>query len=296
MGIWTLLKEMRIKDWYKNLIVFIPLFFSGQMLNPQADAIAIVAFVSLCLLSSSVYVFNDIVDLKEDKAHSSKKKRPLAAGLITVGQATIIASILLVLSLVLTFSIRMSILPLVLAFIASNTIYSLWARKVFVLDSIFIGVNFIIRAFIGAVAISVPISAWLFAIIFFLALYLTYAKRYGELKTMEGAQRASLNEYKEVVGSFLTISCAMLLFLYVMYTMSMKKVEYILSMPFATYALLRHMYLVFSEGIGENFGGMFLRIDFVLALALWAILILGAIYGIEFSVIKSVAKYVSFTP
>ena len=139
------LKLLRVEQWYKNVVIFIPIIFSFNLFNPGLFFLTILGLVSLCFISSSYYIINDIVDLEKDKNHPEKKNRPLASGRINIFLGLFISLVFLNLSLVLAYFLSPFFLLAVLSLFVVSNFYNFYIRNIAFLDIIFISVNFVIR-------------------------------------------------------------------------------------------------------------------------------------------------------
>src|SRR3989338_320929 len=175
------LKLMRVVQWYKNLVIFLPLVFVGQLLQGDSMERIALGFVALGLVSSANYVFNDMIDRKADRMHPEKKRRPLAAGTVRGGEAVLLFLGSLVSSLALAFALSPLFFLSVASLFALTLLYSLWLKHEVLVDMLLIGVNFVIRAIGGTFILGVSISPWLILCPFFLSLFLTTGKRKADL-------------------------------------------------------------------------------------------------------------------
>src|SRR3989344_7005046 len=248
MQIIDLIKIARPQQWYKNLMVFLPLVFVGQLLNKTAITLAIIAFFSLCLVSSTNYVLNDIIDLQKDKAHPEKKNRPLASGRMKKWQAILEIIVLLSIGLLIASKLEKLFLYSVIFLFVFTQIYSLFLKKEIFLDILAIAINFVTRAIAGAFAINVKISPWLVLCTFFLSLYLSAGKRQADLLFLreEAAQHKETLKYytKEITQSLLIISTSLLIMSYGLYSFLSEHKNLLMTLPFALYVILRYFYLI----------------------------------------------------
>jgi len=171
----------RPHQWYKNVLVFLALFFSGNLFNLNLLTISVYAFLILILISSGNYIINDIIDIKRDRQSPEKRKRPIASGRIKIWQALIFACILIFLALFFSLKINIDFFYSVAALFLATLAYSLLLKKIFIVDIATVSANFVIRAIAGALAISVFVSPWLIVGIFLFAFFLVAGKRYGEI-------------------------------------------------------------------------------------------------------------------
>ena len=179
--LFTLLRALRINQWIKNLVVFTAIIFSGTLFVPDAFFKALFAFFVFCLLSSTSYVLNDIIDYPYDKKHPIKKMRPIAAGKITIPEPTFIAFILTLISLIIALFFSISFFFLSLIFILLHFFYSLYLKKQPVIDIFTISISFMIRTIAGEVATGYHIPIWLLYTIFFGSLFMATVKCDAEL-------------------------------------------------------------------------------------------------------------------
>jgi len=176
------LNALRVRQWHKNFLVFIPLIFAFQISNLELVIRTFYLFVAFCAASSSVYLFNDLLDKKQDLLHPLKKDRAVASGRISTRTAMILAGILLVFSLLLvTLTIPISASLILISYLILQFFYNLGLRNIPAADVISIALGFVLRAVGGAVAISVPFSEWLLICTFFGAVRLALGKRQAEL-------------------------------------------------------------------------------------------------------------------
>jgi 4-hydroxybenzoate polyprenyltransferase len=240
-----LLGLLRVKQYYKNLLVFIAVVFAGLVFDFNAVFLSFLGFIALCLVSSSNYILNDYANIAEDRKHKEKKKRPLASGKISSGLALFVAAVLVVLSLILAMSLSTYFFYLVILMFFLTQLYTLFFRKELFLDILFISINFVIRAVAGAVILDVRISPWLILCTFFLSLFIAVGKRSAEVKS--GVKRSVLKMYDEKLVSALLIITSTLLFVsYGMYSFLSVYPYMIFTVPFAFYVVLRYLYLVYS--------------------------------------------------
>jgi 4-hydroxybenzoate polyprenyltransferase len=198
------LKALRINQWIKNSIVFTAIIFSGTLFDPRVFILSLTAFFIYCLLSSTSYLLNDIIDYPYDIKHPIKKLRPIAAGKISIPHATFLVFTLTIISLLLSLFVSLSFFLLALFFILLHFFYSLYLKKFPTVDIFSISFSFMIRAFAGEVVTGYHIPIWLLLTIFFISLFMATIKRHAELITQEKGTRESLYRYKEHFLDFLT--------------------------------------------------------------------------------------------
>lgn len=181
-GVRTWLRLIRIHQYAKNALVLVPLLASHQ-LNPGNVALAALCFISFCLCASGVYILNDLVDLQADRAHPTKKNRPLACGDIPLTQALLAVPTFLLLSMLVAASASIAFLAVLLGYFALSTAYSFYLKRKMLIDVVTLAMLYTIRIVGGAVAIGVELSEWLMAFSIFIFIALALVKRYAELVT-----------------------------------------------------------------------------------------------------------------
>ena len=181
----TLLKLIRIKQWYKNIVIFLPLVFTFQFLILETFYLTILGFISLGLVVSGIYILNDIRDIEIDKLHPRKKNRPIAAGLVTIKQSKILFIIFLVMGFSLSSFLSLEFSFVLLLILINNLIYFKWTKNIVFLDIISISMNFVLRVVSGIILLDVLLSPWLIGGVFLVALFLGFMKRKNELQTLK---------------------------------------------------------------------------------------------------------------
>jgi decaprenyl-phosphate phosphoribosyltransferase len=221
----NLFELIRIKSWVKNGFIFIPIFFSLNLFNANLFLIDLIAFISFSLCCSSIYVVNDLIDYNRDKSHPRKKHRVLPSGRISKRFAILIAFVLLIGSISISFVCRLNkyYLYILISYLLLNLIYSIYLKKVNIIEMVCISFNFVLRVFAGCFVISVNPSKWIIVVTFFLSLFLVLIKRKSEinlLKDKASIHREVLKFYtKEVLDKFIFISATIILASYLLYTM-----------------------------------------------------------------------------
>ena len=179
------LKLLRVKHYIKNLLIFSALLFSGQLLDINKLKDCLICFLVFCLVSSVIYIVNDIKDEDKDRLHPVKKDRPIASGRISVRAAIITASICLVLASVLfAFIFNLTALILIAVYIIINLLYSFGLKSVPLVDVTILVAGFLIRVLYGAAITDIMVSNWLLLTVIALSFFMAFGKRRNELKTM----------------------------------------------------------------------------------------------------------------
>lgn len=218
------LKLLRPKDWAKNLFLFIPLFFSGQIGELDKVLRVFYGFIAFCCIASSIYIINDYRDREDDRKHPVKCKRPLASGAVKPASALIICAILLVAGFSLAWWIRDKFLFVLSIYFAINLGYSLGLKAISILDLMLLAAGFVLRIKGGSVIAYVPLSEWIVIMVFLLAVFMAIGKRRDDvlLKLSSGTDmRKSIKGYNlDLMNALLSLVSAVIIVSYFMYTMS----------------------------------------------------------------------------
>jgi len=277
-----ILITMRPKQWYKNLVIFIGIAFSLNLLNFSLWTIVIAAFIIFCLLSGSIYLINDLLDIEKDRKHPKKRKRPLPSGTLKPFPAVLSAVIFIALALIGSYLINLPFLIISVVFFVLMMLYSLYLKQFIIVDILIISTGFVIRAIAGALAISVFVSPWLIICTFLLALFLALGKRRHELVILgEGAgeHRQSLDGYStEMLDQMILITTSTLIMSYSLYTFFSGNILMMLTIPFAFYGIFRYLFLIHSENIGGEPEMLFKDRGMLTSIILWILIVVGVLY------------------
>lgn len=254
---------LRPAQWIKNTVVFAGVIFALEYHDGHKLLLAGIAFLCFCLISSAVYLLNDVLDRSRDRAHPAKKDRPIAAGRISVNMALITAVILAAMSIGISLILfDVSFLWALLGYVALNVVYSVALKHVVILDVMSIAGGFVLRAVGGALAVVVPISSWLLICTTLLALFLGFGKRRHELMVL-GEQandhRGILTEYSQYfLDQMIGVVTASTVVAYCFYTLSSEVQQHlgtdklVLTVPFVLYGIFRYLYLIHQRRVGGN--------------------------------------------
>ena len=250
----TLLRLIRFHQWYKNLLIFLPIIFGKEILNPRPLLLTVLGFAALCLISSTNYIINDIIDRKKDKLHPEKSKRPIASGKFPVTPAIILALIFFLGSITISLYLSKLFLFSVLGLFFLTQGYTFLLKDEPFVDILTIAVNFVIRAVAGTFVIVnngapyLEISPWLILCPFFLALFLSTGKRASELKKLKSDSEKHKKVYShytpEITRSLTIISTALLIMSYSLYSFSAHDNKLLITLPVVLYGILRYYYLI----------------------------------------------------
>jgi 4-hydroxybenzoate polyprenyltransferase len=286
------IKLVRAPQWIKNFFVFVPLLFSQHIFNKAYFLPALSAFFLFCLVSSIVYIFNDIVDIEADRSHPTKKDRPLASGAISIPGAIVA---IIVFAAVLAFflpSLNSHFRIFLLSYFLLNILYTFIFKHIVLLDIFSLAAGFMIRVLAGAVVISVEISSWLILTTMFISLFLGVMKRRSELVLVNDepnkTSRKVLASYSlNFTDQMSTIAAAGVIICYALYTVSDRTIKIfntenmIYTTPFVVFGIFRYMFLVYMNKKGENTVEIMITdIPMITNVALYVVAIIFIIYRI----------------
>ena len=241
-----ILKEMRLKQWTKNSFVYAALLFNGSLFNPEKFLTVSIIFIAFCLLSSSVYFFNDIFDYESDRVNPDKKNRPIASGAISISLGYFIAIILFLAAMFISYSVSFECFCLLLSYAVINIFYTIKLKNFVIIDVMIIAYGFVARALTGAQASDVFLTEWFILCVMFLSLFLALGKRRHELLSVKNSQRKVLKSYSvELIDQMTTIIAASLTICYALFAMNTSdKSQMIFTIPMVLYGLFYYLYIV----------------------------------------------------
>ncbi len=260
---WYLIfRTMRPRQWTKNLLVFAALIFSRNLFNLSLTRDVTIAFLIFCLLSGSVYILNDLIDLQADRAHPKKSTRPLASGRLRPRTAAAAGLVIVMVALAVAFRLNTVFALTALGYFILQIAYSLLLKHVVIIDVLAVATGFVLRAIAGAEVISVPISSWLLICTILLALFLSLGKRRHEILLLEDNavhHRKILYEYSPgLLDQMISVVTASTVVAYALYTMSADTVAKFhtdnlkYTIPFVLYGIFRYLYLIHQKSEGGS--------------------------------------------
>ncbi len=306
--LYAILRSARPRQWLKNLAVFTTILVTGNAFAIRPLTITIWTFIAFCLLSSSNYIFNDVLDAPKDRKHPFKKFRPVASGKLSVPIAIGTSVLFGIMGLVISYSVGQAFFLLAIVFILLQYTYSLFLKHISVIDILTITAAYFIRVYAGEVATGYHISVWIALAALSLALFLAIGKRRAELTLLQDYKgivphdtRASLSHYSEKLLDTYTAMFANSTFItYAFYTFLERPVNQgfffrgytdftpdlpgrkwmMLTIAFVLYGIMRYMQLIY-EGKGES-PEKILTSDkpLLTTVILWALSVFVIIYGI----------------
>ena len=260
--IFDLLRLMRPHQWVKNTFVLTGLLFGHAWHDPKLVFQAIVAFIAFCLISSTIYILNDIVDIEQDKQHPSKRKRPLPSGKLKISTAAIFGIFLGASALGLAAVASNTVVIILLIYALMNVAYSLKLKHVVILDVFIIATGFMLRILAGTLGLGIPPSQWLLLCGLMVTLFLGFSKRRAEIIALsddKSAHRKVLEDYSPVLlDKMIVVTAAGLIMSYSLYTMNPETIRIhgtanlVYTVPFVIYGVFRYIFLLHHQSRGTD--------------------------------------------
>ena len=247
-----LIKLVRPKQWVKNSFVFAPLIFAGEFLHPDSVYSTLLAAFLFCIAASAVYIVNDLKDIEKDRIHPEKsKKRPLASGQVSP-QSAIILLILLYIVLISFWDVVPSVIYVIFIYLALNWAYTFKLKHEPVIEIFIVAFGFVLRVYAGAMALTVPVSHWMFITTLSISLYLASIKRRQELLQSGSQSRGVLSYYSvTLIDRFAEMSAVTAVVFYSLYVMEVQP-KLVVTVPLVIFGLFRYWYIVETLKGGES--------------------------------------------
>jgi 4-hydroxybenzoate polyprenyltransferase len=284
----ALLKTMRPRQWTKNVFVFAALVFDGKLFHLPDFLRTLAGFGLFCLISSAVYIFNDLLDVEADRQHPVKKNRPIASGKLSVPAAIAGGATLSLLAIALGYLLAWQFALTILVYFAMMLTYSKWLKHFPILDVLILAAGFVLRVHAGTTLITVErFSPWLYVLMTLLALYLGFGKRRAELALLADDatnHRKVLDGYTiPLLDQFITIVSGTTIVAYSLYTFFRPEAPgnhaLMLTIPFVIYAIFRYLYLIQVKQIGREPEEILLSDrPLQIAILLWGLAVLAVFY------------------
>jgi len=248
---------MRPHQYIKNLFIFLPLFFALEITNTNLLLNALLAFVAFSISASSIYIFNDYMDIEVDRLHPKKRKRPLASGEVSKKSAKSLIAILSIIGISLMAVVSLKALYVLLLYMGLNIAYTLHLKHIAILDITIIAIGFVLRLFVGAFATDIKLSMWIVVMTFLLALFMALAKRRDDvliyLNTGKKMRKVIDGYNLQFLDTAMAIMASVVIVAYTIYTTSSEVVarvhsEYLyLTALFVILGVLRYLQITFVE-------------------------------------------------
>jgi 4-hydroxybenzoate polyprenyltransferase len=276
------LRLARISHQIKNLLIFAPLAFSLQI-NTINIIRSFTVFLCFSFMASATYVINDLFDLKLDRQHLKKRKRPIAAGDISVKNAILFSIFLLAIGLFIAFKMSLSIFILMVGYFVMNLYYSMWFKKIPIIDVMIIAIGFVMRILAGGLAIAVMASPWIVLCTFFGSLFIAFGKRKSEMDTQKDGScetRDVLFSYNQnFLNQMIGTTAAITIMCYALFTIDENTVKHygtralIYTIPFVVFGIFRYFQIIYIKSTGDDPTKVFLSDRPILInLIFWAII------------------------
>jgi len=288
------IKLFRPEHYTKNMFIFLPLFFGGQLLRVSALLPCVVAFISFSLAASSIYCLNDIIDVDADKLHPQKRKRSIASGTVSVKTAyTMMATCLLLSMGVLFFwggDKKYALISLILFYYVMNFAYCVRLKQYAIIDVVVISIGFVLRVFVGGTASGIECSEWIIIMTFLLALFLAFAKRRDDvilyINTGVSNRKNTYQYNLEFINQVMTVVATVAIVAYIMYTLSPEVINYYnskhlyISAVFVLTGIIRYLQLTIVDSKSGSPTMILLRDRFIqCAIVGWITMFLVIIYA-----------------
>jgi 4-hydroxybenzoate polyprenyltransferase len=281
-------ESVRPKQWAKNIFIFGAVVFDKKLFVPEHFFSTLGAFVMFCLLSSAVYIINDVGDIEKDRQHPVKQNRPLASGRLKPTAAVGVVAGVLVVLLPLAFVLDVGFGAIALAYLVNNLLYTFWLKNVVIIDVLSIAAGFVLRVGAGVAVIPTErFSPWIYVCMTLLALFMGFGKRRHELTLLA----ADANNHRRVLDDYslpfldemMGVVTASTVMAYAIYTFSAEGLpsnhSMMLTVPFVLYAIFRYLYLIHVEGQGGAPEEILLKDrPFLLAVTSWGVLVVILLY------------------
>ena len=258
----NLLKLLRPTHYIKNLFVLLPLFFSAQITNSLLLWNAILAFISFCIIASSVYVFNDIYDVEDDRIHPEKKTRPIASGAISIPMALSIDVVFSMIGLFLAYIVNYKLLLVLVTYKLINIIYTLIIKKIAILDVMILSLGFVLRLYAGSISTGIDLSEWIIIMTFLLSMLIVLGKRRNDVLFFEQNEivlRQAVKGYNSMFLNYVMIMLSSVIVVaYIMYTVTpeielrLNTRHLFITVFWVVAGILRYLQLLFVFETKEN--------------------------------------------
>jgi len=281
---------MRPKQWTKNVIVYAGIVFDGQLFNADSFIRITIGFILLCLISSTIYIINDVVDVESDRQHPKKRFRAIPSGQLPIPLAIAAAVVLTIVTLGIGLTMSRLFAAVLLTYLIIHLLYSFVLKHVVILDVLAVTAGFVLRVIAGVVLVEVQaFSPWLYANTALLALFLIIGKRRQELLLLAekaGSVRVTLDSYNlPLLDDMLRMVTTATLVAYILYTIEAPSILLagtnlaLLTVPFVLYGLFRYLYLIHVKGEGSAPDEVLLTDrPLQIAIILWGLTFVGILY------------------
>jgi 4-hydroxybenzoate polyprenyltransferase len=287
----AIIKLIRVRHWVKNLFIFIPAFFAGNLFLANEILLLLQGALAFSFVASGIYVINDYRDMHVDRLHPRKKLRPLASGAVSVPTAWALIVVFMAAGLVWAFLLNIVFFYLLLSYLLLNMAYSYGLKNIPIVDLFIVSSGFLIRIYSGGAITGLAITHWLSIMILLLALFLIIAKRRDDIliQTETGSiiRKSSQSYNLDFINSCLTMISAVIIVAYIMYTVSAEvterfQSEYLFATTvFVIAGIMRYLQITFVEKNSGSPTSIFFKDKFILFTIIgWIISFYFIIYAI----------------
>lgn len=285
-----LIRTMRPRQWTKNVLIYAGLVFDRQLFVADAFLRVTLSFFLLCLVASTIYIINDLVDIERDRLHPVKKNRPIPSGKLPVRVAIVAAILLPAFALGISALYSPSFTIVLVLYFVLHILYSFVLKNIVIIDIMAITAGFVLRVAAGVVVVQVAnFSPWLYACSALLALFLAIGKRRQELIMLaDNAEnfRATYKSYNlTLLDEMLRLVTISTFITYLLYTVEAQTILVantnvaLITVPFVLYALFRYMYLIYVKGEGSAPDEVLLKdYPLLISILLWGLTFIAIIY------------------
>jgi 4-hydroxybenzoate polyprenyltransferase len=284
----SLLRSMRLSQWTKNGIVYAGLVFDRKLLDPDLFLRTTLVALCFCLVSSSVYLMNDLVDIEKDRQHPRKRLRPLPSGQLSPVIAAGMAFVLAVIGMAGSWWVDPWVGAVVGLYLVQNIAYSFSLKNIVIIDVMVLSLGFLLRAIAGVLVVHVTnFSPWLYVCVTLLSLFLGFGKRRHEITLLAedaASHRASLEQYNlHFLDQLIGLVTTSTLVSYTLYTFEAQTAlaggRMLLTVPFVFYFIARYLYLIHVRKLGGAPDELLLKDGPLLVNSvLWALTVVVLIY------------------
>lgn len=301
-----ILKATRVTQWIKNIVLFAPIVFSGLLLLPGYFITVVWAAFLFCLLSSAIYLFNDIIDAPKDRQHPFKKRRPIASGELPMPFAVFLFITLLFVSLWLGAITSTFFFLTQLGYFVLNLLYSLWWKAIPIVDVFVIAAGFVLRVYAGSFVVNAHMDVWFLLTVISASLFLAVGKRRSEMTLMAGNGASSrstlihytpslLDAYTSMFANTTWLTYALFTFLHPPFRADGKVLKLLTllprtlvaekwlmaTVPIVIFGIMRYMQIIYEKNEGESPHKVLMSDKILLGtVSLWGMMVLLMIYGV----------------
>ena len=298
----ALSRTVRPRQWLKNLALFAPILFTGQLFVPEAFNLILMATVVFTILSSTTYIFNDLLDIESDKQHPIKRNRPIASGELPLPVAYFVLIAGVIIGMGWAYSINYYLFLTGLAYLILQVFYSTYLKQIPIIDVIVIASGYLLRVYAGAFTISAHMDVWFLMTVISVSLFLAVGKRRGEMTLMGDAQvRKALKRYTEPLLDVYTAMFSTATWItYALFTFNHPKIVpdgraltlisilpktlisekwMMITIPLVVYGIMRYLQIIYEKNEGESPEKILLSdAPLIATVSIWLVMVIGIIY------------------